>query len=650
MPEIPTQPLAFRRPLMVLIDTALIALSYYGAFFLRFDGGIPPAQVEVFTRTLVWLVAIRLTAGTIFGLHHMVWRYTGLSDLVAIAGASAAGTMIFAGLVTLMLRVGWLPRSIYAIDTLLLVALFAGVRAARRIVHDRGDFQSRKRILIFGAGDAGEMIVRDMKHNPYYGYTPIGFIDDDLAKVGRRIHGVRVLGTRVDVGKVMSSHSPDEVLIAMPSMPPAAIRGIMKALESCRVPVKTLPSLRDVIDGRVSITDIRNVALEDLLGRAPIGLDSNRLCHLLAGQSVLITGAGGSIGSELCRQIWALRPRTMVMYDRYENALYTVEKELRDRGAGDGLVAAIGDICDERRLESLLKRHAVKLIFHAAAHKHVPLMELNPCEAIKNNVRGTRILAETAARCGVSSFVLISTDKAVNPSNVMGASKRIAELLVKAEARRTGLGFTAVRFGNVLGSNGSVVPRFLEQIRSGGPVTVTHPKMQRFFMLIHEAVQLVLHAATLIQPGAIYVLNMGEQIAIADMASHLIRLSGLMPDRDIEIEFTGVRPGEKIQEELIGHDECVEQSEISHVLLLRGGKEPDPEWLSDKVRSMEKAAAAGDADGILGLLEEIIPSFSRSRLTAVEARVAQSNGAAVHANGKWHGDRSVLGADAPPQR
>ncbi len=631
MPEIPKKPLAFRRPLMLLIDTALIALSYYGAFVLRFDGRIPPAQVEVFARTLVWLVAIRLAASTVFRLHHMVWRYTGLSDLVAIAGAALTGTIIFAGLVSFVLRVGWLPRSIYAIDTLLLVALFAGVRALRRIAHDRGDFQSRKRILIFGAGDAGEMIVRDMKYSPYYGYTPIGFIDDDPTKIGRRIHGVRVLGARADLGNVIATHAPDEVLIAMPSMTPATIRAIMKALESCRVPVKTLPSLRDVIDGRVSITDIRNVALEDLLGRAPIGLDSNRLGHLIAGQSVLITGAGGSIGSELCRQIWALKPRTLVMYERYENALYTVEKQLRDGGAGEGLVAAIGDICDQRRLESLLKRHGVRLIFHAAAHKHVPLMESNPCEAIKNNVCGTRILAETAARCGVKSFVLISTDKAVNPTNVMGASKRVAELLVKAQARRTGLGFAAVRFGNVLGSNGSVVPRFMEQIRSGGPVTVTHPKMQRFFMLIHEAVQLVLHAATLIQPGAIYALNMGDQIAIADMASHLIRLSGLMPDRDIEIEFTGVRPGEKIQEELIGADERVEQSEISHVLLLRGGKEPDSEWLFEKVRSMEKAADAGDADGILELLGQVIPSFSRSRPATVETRLAQSNGVAVHA-------------------
>ncbi len=631
MPEIPTQGLSLRRPLMVLIDTALIALSFYGAFLLRFDGSIPPAQLAVFSQTVVWLVAIRLSANVLFRLHHMVWRYTGLSDLVAMAGATVTGTIIFAGLVSLVLRVGWLPRSIYAIDTLLLVALFGGVRVLRRIAHERGDFHSRKRILIFGAGDAGEMIVRDMKHNPYYGYTPIGFIDDDPAKVGRRIHGVRVLGTRANLGDVITAHSPDEVLIAMPSMTPATIRGIMKALESCRIPVKTLPSLRDVIDGRVSINDIRNVALEDLLGRTPIGLDGSRLGHLIAGRSVLITGAGGSIGSELCRQIWALRPQTMVMYERYENALYNVEKALRDRGAGDGLVAAVGDICDERRLESLIRKHGVKLVFHAAAHKHVPLMELNPCEAIKNNVRGTRILAETAARCGVSSFVLISTDKAVNPSNVMGASKRIAELLVKAQARRTGRGFTAVRFGNVLGSNGSVVPRFLEQIRSGGPVTVTHPGMQRFFMLIHEAVQLVLHAATLIQPGAIYVLNMGEQIAIADMASHLIRLSGLMPDQDIKIEFTGVRPGEKIQEELIGDDERVEQSGTSHVLLLRGGKEPDSEWLYEKVHAMEKAATAGDSDGTLDLIEEVVPSFRRSRPAPVETRVAQSNGIAVHA-------------------
>ncbi len=610
---------------MFLVDATLIVLSYYGAFALRFDGNIPLAQIAVFRQTVLWLLAIRLAVGLIFRLQHRVWRYTGLSDLVAIAAAASTGTIAFAGLVSAALQVTWLPRSIYAIDTLLVVAMFGGVRALRRIIHDSRDFQSRKRILIFGAGDAGEMIVRDMRHNPYYGYSPIGFIDDDPAKVGRRIHGVPVLGTRADLGRLIKADSPDEILIAMPSMMPATIRGIMKALEAYRVPVKTLPNLRDVFDGRVSIADIRNVALEDLLGRAPVGLDSNRLGNLIAGQSVLITGAGGSIGSELCRQIWALKPRTMVMYERYENALYMVEKELRDQGAGNGLVAAIGDICDEKRLESVLRRHAVRLIFHAAAHKHVPLMELNPCEAIKNNVRGTRVLAETAARNGVTSFILISTDKAVNPSSLMGASKRMAELLIKAVASQTGLSFGAVRFGNVLGSNGSVVPRFMEQIRSGGPVTVTHPNMQRFFMLIHEAVQLVLHAATLIQPGAIYVLKMGEQIPIADMASHLIRLSGLLPGRDVKIEFTGVRPGEKLHEELVGGDERVEESGISNVLLLRGGKDPDPEWLFERVAALENSAAAGDADSVISILEAVIPSFRRFAGEAIESQLLERN-------------------------
>jgi FlaA1/EpsC-like NDP-sugar epimerase len=490
------------------------------------------------------------------------------------------------------------------------IALLGGARALRRILYEQDKSErTGRRVLVFGAGDAGELIVRDMLHNSDYGYSPVGFVDDDRMKVGRMIHGIRVLGTRSEMAAIISAHSPQEVLIAMPRMGPETIRGILRVLEPFGLPIKIMPSLPSVLDGRVRMGDVRGVALEDLLCRRPVGLDPAGLRGVIEGQSVMITGAGGSIGSELCRQISALKPRVMVMYERHENGLYNIEQELRDRKPECTIAPVVGDVCDAARLEQTFRKWDVKLVFHAAAHKHVPLMELNPCEAIKNNVRGTRVLAEVAARAAVDRLVLISTDKAVNPTSIMGASKRTAELVIKAIAEETGLRLGAVRFGNVLGSNGSVIPRFLEQIRAGGPVTVTDPGMQRFLMLIPEAVQLVLHAATLMNPGATYLLEMGEPTRIAEMARHLIQLSGLVPDRDIAIEYVGVRPGEKLCEETYAADEKVEPSSIPGILRVLGETQPEWQSLLQLVEMLEQAALAGDAEGTVRMLREIVPTF-----------------------------------------
>ncbi|MGC2462515.1 MAG: nucleoside-diphosphate sugar epimerase/dehydratase [Steroidobacteraceae bacterium] len=592
-----------------LIEAILVVCSYYAAFALRFDGKVPPKQLTAYLQTVPWLLGSRFLVAYAFRMHHRVWRYTGLWDLINLSAAEVTATILFATFVALAIDCPWIPRTVYVIDTIVVIALLGGARALRRILYEQDKSEPGRRVLIFGAGDAGELIVRDMLHNADYGYSPVGFVDDDRMKVGRMIHGIRVLGTRADMRTIISAYSPQEVLIAMPRMGPETIRGILRVLEPFGLPIKILPSLPSVLEGRVRMGDVRGVALEDLLCRRPVGLDPAGLRGVIEGQSVLITGAGGSIGSELCRQISALKPRVMVMYERYENGLYNIEQELRDRNPGSTIAPVVGDVCDGARLEQTFRTWGVKLVFHAAAHKHVPLMELNPCEAIKNNVRGTRVLAEVAARAGVDRLVLISTDKAVNPTSIMGASKRTAELVVKAIAEETGLRLGAVRFGNVLGSNGSVVPRFLEQIRAGGPVTVTDPGMQRFLMLIPEAVQLVLHAATLMNPGATYLLEMGAPTRIAEMARHLIQLSGLVPDRDIAIEYVGVRPGEKLCEETFAADEKVEPSGIPGILRVLGETQPEWQSLLQQVEMLEQAALAGDAHGTVRMLRVIVPTF-----------------------------------------
>ena len=466
--------------------------------------------------------------------------------------------------------------------------------------------------MIFGAGDAGEMIVRDMKRRAFYNGEPIGFVDDDRRKVGQRIHGLAVLGTRHDLPAILERHRPDDVLIAIPTAEAATIRGIVKALEPFKLSIKTLPNLRDVMDGKVSVSQIRELAIEDLLPRAPVGLDPEPVRHLIAGQTVLVTGAGGSIGSELCRQILSFGPRSLVLFERYENSLFAIENDLRDRGSACEIHAVVGDMTDRRRVDTVMAAHRPGIVFHAAAHKHVPLMESSPCEAVKNNVGGTWVLARAAVRHGVSRFVMISTDKAVNPTSVMGATKRVCEIIVQGLADGAGANgtrFSVVRFGNVLGSNGSVIPRFIAQIKTGGPVTVTHPDIRRFFMLIPEAVELVLHAATLGEAGEVMVLDMGEQIKVLDVARHLIRLSGYVPDEDVQIVFSGLRPGEKLFEELQADAENAEPSGVEKIVRIRRATTPDPGVVERQVLGLSRAARRGDAVRTLALLNQMVPTY-----------------------------------------
>ncbi len=400
---------------------------------------------------------------------------------------------------------------------------------------------------------------------------------------------------------------------------PATIRAVVKALEPYKLAIKTLPNLRDVLDGKVTVSQIRDLSIEDLLPRAPVGLDPAPVGRLIGGQTVLVTGAGGSIGSELCRQILSFSPRCLVLFERYENSLFAIENDLRDRGRGCEIHALVGDMKDRRRVNAVMAQFRPQLVFHAAAHKHVPLMEGSPCEAVKNNVAGTWVLARAAVAHGVSRFVMISTDKAVNPTSVMGTSKRVCEMIVQGLANNghaNGTKFSVVRFGNVLGSNGSVIPRFMDQIKAGGPVTVTHPDIRRFFMLIPEAVELVLHAATLGEAGEVMVLDMGEQIKVLDVARHLIRLSGYVPDEDMQIVFTGLRPGEKLYEELQGIAEDRESCGIEKITRIRRQSLPDWPILERDILRVIRLARRGDTDATLAALRLIVPTYGAGSAVA----------------------------------
>jgi FlaA1/EpsC-like NDP-sugar epimerase len=503
------------------------------------------------------------------------------------------------------------PRSIVIIDSVLLISFLGGVRLLWRIVPDALRSKPGRRVLVLGAGDAGEMVVREMRKSA--DYEPVGFVDHDPMKVGRTIHGVTVLGTPGDLPRVVAETRPSEVLVAIPSADAATIRAFVRLLEPFKLRITTLPSLRELVNGRVGVGQIRPLTIEDLLPRSPVALSVDQARLLISGKRVLVTGAGGSIGSELCRQIASLDPASLILFERYENSLYAIANELTDRQNGGCIHPVIGDVTDGSRVDAVFSEYLPDIVFHAAAHKHVPLMEGNPCEAVKNNVVGTQTVAEAAQCHGVERFVLISTDKAVNPSSVMGASKRVAELIVQSiGARTTHTRFVVVRFGNVLGSNGSVIPRMVEQIRAGGPVTVTHPEIRRYFMLIPEAVQLVLQAAVLARDQETFVLDMGEQIKVLDVARNLIRLSGFVPDEEIPITFVGLRPGEKLTEELVGESETLAPAGAEKIFRVLRAAPVDRDILADKVRLLVSAARQGRAHGVLGLLRDVVPTYRPS--------------------------------------
>jgi FlaA1/EpsC-like NDP-sugar epimerase len=600
----------YRVPIIVAAHLFLIVLANYGAFWLRFDGTLPPDVTAHFLEALPWVIGVRAVMFAPLGLYGGLWRYTGVWDLTRIVVAVSASTIALHLSVFGHVTSPGYPRSVILLDAILLIFFVGGVRLLRRVVPSMiVRTKSKRRVLIVGAGDAGDMIVREMRKTG--DYEPVAFVDDDEAKIGRTIHGVKVLGTCEDLPQIIVASRPREVLVAIPAGTPANIRRIVEQLQPFKLPITTLPGLAELVNGQVGVKQIRPLAIEDLLPRTQVVLDAEAIGEMIGGKRVLVTGAGGSIGSELARQIAALGPAQLILFERYENSLYAVANDLVDRGAGSFIYPIVGDITDTARVGDVFAEYRPHLVFHAAAHKHVPLMESSPCEAVKNNVGGTRVVLQASLQYECERFVMISTDKAANPSSVMGASKRVAELVVQATASTSAAKTrcVTVRFGNVLGSNGSVIPRMLDQIRAGGPVTVTHPEIRRYFMLIPEAVQLVLHAAKLARERETFVLDMGEQLKVLDVAKNLIRLSGFVPEQEIPIAYIGLRPGEKLVEELVGAGEVLEPSSVEKILKVQSERPLDTAAFSDDLSALIRFAMLGQPSSVIRQLRRIVPTF-----------------------------------------
>nr|MBI3612748.1 polysaccharide biosynthesis protein [Nitrospirota bacterium] len=609
-----------RMMLVVGIQLVLVAAANLLAFVFRFEGDVPPAYRDRAFMVLPIVLAVYLACFWAFDLFRGLWRYVGLHDLARIVWASIAGTAILYALIRG--GMGWVeyPRSVIILTGLLSGGFLGGIRLAVRWMREwlRIAGPTARRVLIVGAGNAGELLVRDLQANPSYNYKPVAFVDDAPVKQKAKIHGVPVLGTIADIKRAAELVEAQEIIVAIPSASPQAMRRILAASESSRLSLKTLPNIKQFLDGSVSVRNVRPLSLEDLLQREPIKTDLQELHPLLEGKRVVVTGAGGSIGSELCRQISRYKPELLVLFERHENSLYALDLELRETFPQVRVLPMIGDTNTAERVAEVFGASAPHLVFHAAAHKHVPLMERNPGEAVRNNILGTRVVVEAALAAGVERFVLISTDKAINPTNVMGATKRIAEYLAETMNQRGRTRFTVVRFGNVLGSNGSVVPLFTEQIRKGGPVTVTHPDIKRYFMTIPESVQLVLQASVMGQGGDVFVLDMGEQIRVADLARNMILLSGHVPDQDIKITYTGLRPGEKLYEELFDHEERVEPT--SHEKIKRAVSQTPfgPADLDRHIQALEGMLHAADVAGVACKLREMVPSYKQDGTDAAK--------------------------------
>jgi FlaA1/EpsC-like NDP-sugar epimerase len=609
----PRDPAFRHRVLQVLVDAALVALAYAGAFLLRFDHGIPPRYQDLLGETIVFVVIGKVTIFALFGLYQKWWRYVGLRDLEAILKAVAAASLVLVGALFIWSPTSHdLPRSIAAMDFLLTAALIGGLRLAVRSVIERpprGSVLPKGReVLIVGAGEAGQLVAREMQRSPDLG-TPVGFVDDDPRKRGMRILGLKVLGPTAQLEQALEDATPDEVIIAIPSAP-GVVRGqVVRVCRDHDIQVRTLPGVFELLSGSVNLMQqLREVRVEDVLGRETVKLQIESAGAYLADRTVLVTGAGGSIGAELCRQIALIHPRLLVLVDHAEDNLFEIELELIEDRHFTACESILADCKEEERMNEVMRRFKPDVVFHAAAYKHVTLTEDNPLEAVRNNAIGTRVCATAAASAGASKFVLVSTDKAVNPQTALGASKAMAEWIVQAYGvRYTESVFCCVRFGNVLGSSGSVVPLFRRQIEQGGPVTITDPKMARYFMTIPEAVQLIIRAANLAHGGEVFVLEMGEPVNIMDLAINMIKLSGRDPERDISIEVIGARPGEKLCEELFNDRERPVPTGADRIL--KAERPPlDPDWVEGVFEQVERLVAEGDetflADRIAALMKQ----------------------------------------------
>jgi len=625
----PAIPVTRHRLWQLVADGVLIAGAWWFAFFLCFDQDVP----FYYRNFLSWgvfglVIAIKLGVFVVFGFYNRWWRYVSTRDMWrAFQGVTVA--CLISDLALYAFPPGHtshLPKRIVALDYLLLLAFVAGTRLLARTLLERprrGDIVSRgKEVLVVGAGDAGQLILKEMQRNPRLSTTPIGLVDDDVRKRNLRIHGVRVLGTTDDLGRLIRDHRPDEVLIAMPSAPGDLRRKIFEVARQEGIPVKTLPALHELIASDLNLAgQIRAVAIEDVLGREQVEVDLDAIGAYIRGRVVLVTGGGGSIGSELCRQVAQLGAKRLILIDKAESALYEMQRELVDERHFTAVLPVLADCGDPLKMRELFEKYPEgerpQVVFHAAAYKHVPMLETNPIQAISNNILATRNIVEVSVEYGVERFVFISTDKAAKPKNLLGQSKTVGEWIVESFARRDDVATrcVAVRFGNVLGSSGSVIPIFRRQIERGGPVTVTHPEMTRFFMTIPEAASLVIQAGAMGGRGQVYVLDMGKPVKILDLAKQMVELSG-RSESEIKIEFVGSRAGEKLHEELWDDGEAV--GTTRHPKIMRSARPPiDVDWLADELDQLERLVAENDVLGVTSRLRLMVAAPQRMGTAAV---------------------------------
>ncbi len=616
--------------LIIFADAFLISAALIGAYLIRFEWNIPNHFQKTLFVVLPWMVGLKLTFFYMLRLYKGMWRYTSISDLLNIIKAASLSSLIVIAAILLSTRFIGFSRSVFIIDWFLTILLISGLRLSVRLFYERvskaeltpsafltlmKSFSKRKenskKLIIIGAGNSGEKICREIHNNPHLNYEIVGFLDDDVHKIGRAIHGIKILGTVAELPAAAAQTQADEILIAITSADGRQMRRIVSTCKDTGIPFKTVPGYGELINGKISVKSIRDVAYRDLLGREIVKMDAAGIESYLKDKTVLVTGAGGSIGSELCRQICRFNPRSILLFERAESPLYSIELELKNSFADIKVNPILGDILDIQQVDATFTHFSPQVVFHAAAYKHVPMLEIQPWKAVENNIKGTANLLDFSVRHHVERFVFVSTDKAVRPTNVMGASKRVAERLIQCQPNLNDVHtrFSIVRFGNVLGSIGSVVPLFRKQIEQGGPVTVTHPEVTRYFMTIPEACQLILQAGALGKDQVnIYVLDMGSPIKIVDMAKDLIRLSGFEPGRDIQIEFVGLRPGEKLYEELITEGEGIVPTSHKKIMALHG-ESCGLQQLNGTIEALLQSSKVQDDKRIKLLLKKIVKDY-----------------------------------------
>lgn len=599
--------LKFRRPIVVVVHLVLVTIAYVCAFYLRLDFNISHSYWTIIERTLPLLICIKTIIFGSFGLFSGLWRYIGISDIWRIIKVHILAMLCFVFIIYVAYPLNGFPRSIFILDCVLSFCLVTGIRFMTRLFREKyrpSAVVARKKAIIIGAGDAGVLVLKDVRANCKTDLKIVGFIDDDPNKKNLHIQGVPILGNQTDIPAVVTKFGIDEVIISIPSAKGETIRSIVAQCEILSVKIRIVPGLQKILNGEIEVKP-RDIRPEDLLGRETVTINAQEISGYLSKKTILVTGAGGSIGSCLCRQIVTFNPKELILFDHNENDIYYLVIEFLRKYPQIKFRSIVGDVKDIGLLKNTFSLYKPQVVFHAAAHKHVPLMEENPAAAVKNNVIGTRNLIYAADHYAVERFILISSDKAVNPTNVMGATKRVTEMILQAKAKQSKTKFMAVRFGNVLGSNGSVVPLFKKQIEQGGPVTVTHPQVTRYFMSVDEACQLVLQAGSMGKAGEIFILDMGEQIKILDLARELITLYGLKPDEDIKIEIIGLRPGEKLYEETLldtERDKATKEEKIYITQSLHF----DPRELRRNIKELEKLINVMDGPGVTKKLKEII--------------------------------------------